>query len=65
MTARDRAAKEAAAAAEEAARGKRRDELARGLTDGHSLYENTSPVLSAAIDRIIDTENELAKERAK
>lgn len=62
----------AAAAAEEAARGKRRDELARELIESAhgpnatvGNYGLAADVVRTAIDRIIDTENELAKERAK
>lgn len=61
----------AAAAAKEAARGKRRDELARELylaATGHDDgigVDHRSPVTQAAIDRIYDLEQELAKERAK
>lgn len=62
----------AAAAAEEAARGKRRDELAREVAASVSIqnsalwgYSRLSGISKRLIDRIIDAENELAKERAK
>lgn len=53
----------AAAASEEAARGKRRDELAQEIYNW-AYHQLTSPG-KRAIDRIIDTELELAKERTK
>lgn len=54
----------ASAAAEEAARDKRRDELALKFT-GQSIANFDEGWVVDLIDRIIDTENELAKERAK
>ncbi|MBM6622647.1 hypothetical protein JTF08_13610 [Micrococcaceae bacterium RIT802] len=54
-----------AAAAEEAARAQRREQLVGDLLDSSRHYNEVGPAFRAAVDRIIDTENELAKERAK
>lgn len=60
----EKAEAKAAAAAEEAARGKRRDELAREFT-GLSWSAIGAGAVTLLINTLIDTENELAKERAK